>query len=262
MQNAIERIDALDISLFGVIHSQTTDEEKKSLLAIQRATANTYGNYTYLEIGSHLGGSIQPYLVDERCTTIYSIDPRPDQQPDDQGVPCNYQGNSTERMLNLLKTIDSISVPKVKCFDMDSSVVDVAQITPSPQLAFIDGEHTVSAVLSDFQFCKKAVTSDGVIIFHDFQIIFSAIKRICDVLKKQNTHFVAMKLDGSVFGIFFNTSIVYSDPFLAATYDRNQHSLNNWQLQAYGLVLRRWLRNNLPSIVLRALRKLRNLFQK
>lgn len=65
-----DRINNLDISLFNQIQSQTSKDDRLSLLAIQRATAKKHGYYSYLEIGSHLGGTIQPYLLDTLCSSI------------------------------------------------------------------------------------------------------------------------------------------------------------------------------------------------
>ena len=66
MNSFIDRVETLDLSLFGRILSQTTDDDRRSLLAVQRAVAKAHRTYTYLEIGSHMGGSIQPHLVDAR----------------------------------------------------------------------------------------------------------------------------------------------------------------------------------------------------
>src|SRR5688500_15947353 len=125
MSSVVQRVQALDAALFSGIETQTTDEERRSLLAVQRATATRHGSYTYLEIGSHLGGSIQPHLLDPRCTRIFSIDPRPRQQPDDraEGYVYTYENNSTARMLELLQSVDREQVPKITCFDTDASAV-------------------------------------------------------------------------------------------------------------------------------------------
>ena len=77
MRPITERIDDLDLSVFDLVPSQTSDAEKRSLLAVQRAVARRFGAYNYLEIGSHLGGSLQPHVRDPRCAHIDSIDLRP-----------------------------------------------------------------------------------------------------------------------------------------------------------------------------------------
>jgi hypothetical protein len=70
-------IASLDISLFAAISSQTSSNDKRSLLAVQKAVCAINDGYTYLEIGSYIGGSIQPHLLDDRCQQIFSIDKRP-----------------------------------------------------------------------------------------------------------------------------------------------------------------------------------------
>lgn len=222
MNDWIEKIEKLDLSLFESIPSQTSAGDRCSLLAVQRATARKCKEYVYLEIGSHLGGSIQPHLVDDRCNRIYSIDPRPSQQPDDRspGHIAYYDNNSTERMFNMLGSIGYGDVAKIESFDLDASKVDPGKITSSPQIVFIDGEHTKSAVLSDFQFCGKVVSENGTILFHDFYIIYPAILEICNLLDKQHHTHVALKLEDSVFAIFFDSDLVHADPYLASLHKR------------------------------------------
>jgi hypothetical protein len=82
--DASHRIRDLDLSLFDNIPTQTTKADQRALLGVQRAVMTKHEQFTYLEIGSHLGGSIQPYLVNPTCKHIYSIDPRPLSQPDDR----------------------------------------------------------------------------------------------------------------------------------------------------------------------------------
>src|SRR4051812_12044666 len=89
-----DRIAELDLSLFDVIPSQSTSDDKGSLLALQLAVRDAVGEYTYLEIGSYLGGSIQPHLLDPECRKIYSIDKRPRSQPDERGIDYIYENNS------------------------------------------------------------------------------------------------------------------------------------------------------------------------
>jgi Methyltransferase domain len=254
MQSATEQIENLDTELFKAISSQTTEEERQSLLAVQRAVAKKLGNYTYLEIGSHLGGSIQPYLVDNRCKTIYSIDARPLQLPDDRGVTVEYPDNSTARMLELLGKIDPLQVRKITCFDTDASDILADQIATAPQVSFIDGQHTKSSVLSDFQFCHMVTTPDGTIVFHDFQVIYPAIYEICRLLKKQRRRFAALKLAGSVFAVFFDPSLVQSDPYLAEAYARNKHFLNYWRLHVVWKRVYVWIAGILPAPIRKTLK--------
>lgn len=232
MKNAIDKVEALDLSLFNRIDSETSTADRRSLLAVQRATTRRHECYAYLEIGSHLGGSIQPHLADTRCNRIYSIDPRPLQQADDRSElrVCNYERNSTERMLELLKVIAPNEVSKIQCFDMDASEVDLSQIKERPQLALIDGEHTKNAALSDFRFCKNVISNDGTIVFHDFGIIFPAIREICKFLDKKHQKYIPLKLEGSVFAIFFDTDTIRSDPYLMSLYILHKNLLRYYPL--------------------------------
>jgi len=218
LNNWIKKIDKLDLSVFKAIPSQTDNKDKKSLLAIQRATAKKYKKYTYLEIGSHLGGSIQPHLIDNRCKKIYSIDARPTHQPDDRlpGYIAYYNNNSSERMLSMLRNISYGDMTKIECFDTDASKIDLKKITSSPQIIFIDGEHTKSAVYSDFQFCNKVIAKNGTIVFHDFGIIYPAIAKIRNLLKRQHHNHITLKFAGSVFAIFFDLDLVHSDSYLSS----------------------------------------------
>src|SRR5215204_6622213 len=105
MSSFEQAITGLDLNLFEKIKSQSTEHDKQSFLAIQLAVRNLRPQYKYLEIGSYLGGSIQPHLLDDRCERIYSIDKRPLQQPDARGFDYTYLNNSTERMLEQLRDV-------------------------------------------------------------------------------------------------------------------------------------------------------------
>ena len=98
-----ERIARLDLSLFDQIESQTSALDRRSLLACQLAIRSLKGSYVYLEIGSYLGGSLVPHLLDERCEHIFSIDKRQRRPPDARGCPYEYADNSTSRMLENLE---------------------------------------------------------------------------------------------------------------------------------------------------------------
>ena len=100
-----QAIAALDLKLFEKIESQSTEPDKQSLLALQSAVRELRPGYRYLEIGSYLGGSIQPHLLDDKCGHIYSLDKRPLQQPDARGFDYRYLNNSTERMLENLRSV-------------------------------------------------------------------------------------------------------------------------------------------------------------
>jgi hypothetical protein len=236
----IEKIENLDVTLFAHIPSQTSVGDRRSLLAVQRATGRRHESYAYLEIGSHLGGSIQPYLVDHRCMRIYSIDPRPVLLPDDRSPEyvSEYPENSTERMLRLLEAVDPGGISKIQCFETDASKLDRDAIREKPRVAFIDGEHTRDAVLSDFAFCIAVIAPGGAILFHDFYILHGAIAEIVTSLKAEHRDFTALKLDGNMFGIFLDPSLVLSDPFLREWHRRQKRFWTGFRVK---MALRRVL---------------------
>ncbi|MBL0059162.1 MAG: class I SAM-dependent methyltransferase [Elusimicrobia bacterium] len=251
MNKRIDQIDRLDIDVFRIIHSQTTDDDKRSLLAVQRATARNHNEYVYLEIGSHLGGSIQPHLVDARCTKIYSIDSRPSQQNDDRSPGCvvHFEKNTSERMVGMLSRIKDGDSRKIECFDSEVSKVDSKKIIFPPHIAFIDGEHTKKAVLSDFQFCHQTLHKAGTIVFHDFTIVYPAILAICQQMDKKRIAHVPLKLGGEVFAIFFDPDLVHTDPYLKTLYRRKRYFLLYWQARMW---LKKWLPAPLLSFIRRA----------
>lgn len=246
MRTASSAVDALDTSLFQTILSQTSEEERRTLLALQRAVARRYGAYTYLEIGSYLGGSLQPHVADPRCQFIFSVDPRPDCPPDDRtpGQGVTYQGNSKQRMLDSLAAIDERGAAKIICLDSDAKHVPTSRIAPAPHILFIDGEHTHAAALSDFAFCEKVAREDAVIVFHDFGVIHEAVLRICQTLKRAGRAHLPLRLEGSLFAIFFDQALVESDPYLADLHRKYGHLWKRY-------ILKNKLSHYVPDVVLR-----------
>jgi hypothetical protein len=203
-----ERIKNLDITLLGQILSQTTDADKKSLLAVQACTRESMDGYVYLEIGSHLGGSIQPHLVDPRCQWIYSIDKRPSSQPDERGPMYEYPDNSTERMRSLLAAIDPDGVKRIEYIDADTKFIPASSISRAPNLCFVDGEHTPAAVVADFDFCLKVCAVGAVIVFHDAQTVFRGLRSAVSMLKKTGRRFSTHAFSDMVYVICLDASAV------------------------------------------------------
>jgi len=206
-----ELIAARSLDLFRAIPSQMTDADKSSLLAVQKAVRRAVPAYHYLEIGSHLGGSIQPHLLDPRCMSIVSIDPRPPAVKDDRGYDILYKDNSTARMIELLGAVSAGGVARIRTFDLDASAVPSDAIQPRPHLCFIDGEHSEKAVISDFAFCRSVLAPDGVIAFHDADHVFTGLERIIAALRESSIPFHAYVLPSAVFVMEFGTSKIYED---------------------------------------------------
>ena len=171
-----DRIRKLDTTLFASVISETSEDDRRSLLAIHDSVASSLGNYTYLEIGSHLGGTLQTVVADPRCTRVVSIDPRPAWQADDRPEIDGwaYDGNSTERMLECLQAVPDADITKLET--VEASTEDLAPGRfARPDLCFIDGEHTYAAALRDARFCRTVLQGAGVIAFHDVGIVSQAV---------------------------------------------------------------------------------------
>lgn len=168
------RVAALDTSTLARIESETTEADRRSLLALH-ATVAARGPFRYLEIGSHLGGSLQALVADPRCTEIVSIDTRPTSQPDDRGERFAYPGNSTQRMLDQLAEVPGADLGKLRTFETGTDVLNPSDLSGVPDLCLVDGEHTYAAALRDARFCLEAIGDAGVIAFHDSNIVQPAI---------------------------------------------------------------------------------------
>jgi hypothetical protein len=232
------KLQALDLALFSRIPSQSTDEDRRSLLAIQVCAREYIDGYTYLEIGSHLGGSIQPHLQDPRCKKIYSIDNRPPICRDERGPGVDYPGNSTQQMLSLLAAIDSEKVAKVECIDSDTRTISPLRIQHAPNLCFIDGEHTPASVMADFDFCRRVCSRDATIVFHDAQIIFRGLRSVVSRLRKAKSQFSSHAMNDTVYVIGLDASPIPSrlDSFTVQTRSddlwssRNDLRLLKWRI--------------------------------
>ncbi|MEO6192756.1 MAG: class I SAM-dependent methyltransferase [Thermoanaerobaculia bacterium] len=246
------RIAGLDVSLFAAIDSQSDDGDKRSWLALQRLVRRANESYAYLEIGSFLGGSLQPHVLDPRCRKILSIDPRPTAQPDDRGQWFQYEDNSTERMLANLRAVDPDQVSKIVCFDSDARDVDPTRLADRPDLCFIDGEHTLRAVLSDFDFCLRVCAPRAIIFFHDDWVIHPALARILGSLRAQGKPFNAFKLQGSTFAIALGASGLPEDDFIREAAVEGRRFIRRTRA-------RRLLQRSVPSALRPLARRLRGL---
>jgi predicted O-methyltransferase YrrM len=224
-----ELINNLDLKLFEKISSQSSENDKQSLLACQLATREITGGYNYLEIGSYLGGSIQTHLLDEKCLRIYSIDKRPLVQPDARGVAFTYLNNSTARMIENLKQVAPEQIEKITTIDGDTRAINPAEIKDKITLAFIDGEHTDEAVLSDFKFCLKVLATGGAIVFDDAYIIYNGIAGCIEYLKQNSIDFRAYCLPDKLFAIEIGDFPVHQNKAIL------ERLLNNYQGYLYAL---------------------------
>ncbi len=163
---------------FGYIASATSVDDQASLLAIQKAVKST-GPYSYLEIGSHLGGTLQTHIADPLCSRIWSIDKRVSSQPDERGHGTygDYGDNSTRRMLEGLRRIPGADLNKLTVFDCDTQGVPANAIN-LPTYCFVDAEHTDRAIQSDFDFCDRVSGGRLIFVAHDSFILYRGINTI------------------------------------------------------------------------------------
>lgn len=224
MQNFEQLLSDLDLKLFEKIPSQSTDEDKRSFLAVQLAVRELFDGYKYLEIGSYLGGSIQPHLLDEKCSKIYSIDKRPPQQPDERGIDYVYQNNSTARMIEHLKKVAEDKLDKLETIDGDTRQLQAYRIEDKIQFCFIDGEHTDTAVVSDFNFCLDVLDKNGIIAFHDAQITYNGIAECVNSLEKSGRKFRAYSLPHIVFVIEIGDFPIHKNPVIFELLTNNYKS--------------------------------------
>ncbi|MER8752069.1 class I SAM-dependent methyltransferase [Mesorhizobium sp. M1050] len=168
-------IETLDIAIFQV-KTESTLCDRTSFLRVQNFARSVLGHYVYLEVGSHIGGSLFPHLLDPACEAAISVDPRPATQPDERAQVFHYPENSAARMIAVLSDwVPPTEMAKLITVDLDVSDVRPEVIEPRATLALIDGEHTNTACFSDFVGVLPLMKSECIISFHDANLIADAI---------------------------------------------------------------------------------------
>jgi hypothetical protein len=258
-----ERIEQLDLSLFRNALSanpekdllQNTDEDRRTLLALQAVMRRQFPGYTYLEVGSYKGSSLQPHVVDPLCGRILSIDPRPGATPDSRG-PQHYEPVSAASMLEWLKRIPGADVSKIKTFETTTAGMNGKIIGARPQWCFVDGEHTDQAVLADARFCLSVMAENGVIVFHDANLVFDGLQQFLKELSASGRSFHPHILPDSVFIIEVGPArFCESEPMSGRIEE-------NYKAYLAGMAANDWYRRAYHLPVYRVLRKIRRLFPK
>lgn len=243
----------LDTSIFKAITSETTESDRKSILAIQQSIGSHKSRYAYLEIGSYKGGSLQPFLVDPKCTKIFSIDSRELTKIDERGETDFYLGNSTENMFKNLSRHYKSYVSKVIAINGKSSSVDPSRITPKPDIFFIDAEHIDSVVFGDFLFCLGVANKNAVILLHDVNMVIEGYQRCCDFLHRKLANFSAYILPSTLGVIEVGDIALYKHP---AVLDRLRVSYESYLFGMKGIAVYRdiyknYYKNPIVSLFLR-----------
>ena len=196
-------IQRSDPSIFSV-ESQTSLNDRRTLLDLQNIMRMSRESYVYLEIGSHLGGTLIPHLCDPKCRSVLSVDPRPSFQPDERGTDYAYENNSTARMISILQgRVPRGSMLKLRTFDIDATALSHALIGQGVDFAFIDEEHTNRASFRDFLSVLPLLGPHAMVAFHDSNLIFDALTNIETTLRFLGRDFSASYLHDHIYAIGF-----------------------------------------------------------
>ena len=193
----------LDQSYLYPLPSQTFDGDRFWLSHIFHFIRRLHPKYRYTELGSYMGGTLTPALIDERCVDVLSIDLRPDLQADTRQTIFDYSQISTARMLDVLRTRPEFDLGKLTTFDGPADAYDFRE--RKSHFTFIDAEHTDEAVFADFLATYDQMERDGVCAFHDSNLITVGLQNICTFLNHQKRifQFIVFKAS-SVAAIFFD----------------------------------------------------------
>ncbi|MBV9803777.1 MAG: hypothetical protein JO130_11320 [Solirubrobacterales bacterium] len=254
-----DRVEHQDVSLFDQIPALLEVDDRRSLLALHDACAKVHGAFSYLEIGSHLGGSLQALVRDPACDAIASIDARPTWMPDEGGITIAYPDNSSARMLRLLGDLPGASLGKIRTFDVSTTQLSPVDLGLVPSLCFVDGEHTDEAALRDARFCRAAMPDSGCIAFHDAAIVYRGIAQFLRELDAEAVAYSAYFLPATVFVIEFPqaklrdvegvTSLILENYrgylFSLQSNDRYREFFNHWVFREWRTLQRRLLKGRL-----------------
>jgi hypothetical protein len=209
----VQRLNSLDPELLGAIESETTIADKKSLLSLHRACRMRLPEFRWLEIGSHLGGSLQALVQDPACIAIDSIDPRSEVLADERLGSISYPANSTERMLGLLRELPEADVSKITTHEASSKDLDPTAMA-RPDLCFVDGEHTDVSCAQDAAFCRNVLRDRGVIAFHDVWIVYEAVSGFVQSLERVEIPHSLAFLPDSIFVVELGPPQLLNEPAL------------------------------------------------
>ena len=188
------------------IPSQTTPADKVFLLASIALVKQRTNGFSYLEIGSYLGGSLVPFLRDTSCKLVVSVDERERTLEDERNAQYSYLGISQQTMIDKLH---ACGVPTDKLIAHDGSIETFVNTTNTLfDIAFIDGEHTDIACFRDFLWSFPMMRPDSVVLFHDRTLIHKALRMIGLYLRKSGVRFLMFYKAGSeMAGLCFGSYI-------------------------------------------------------
>jgi hypothetical protein len=181
------------------------DNDQASLLAL-RQIVQAEEPCIYLEVGSELGRSLLPALLDPRCVEVHSVDLRPVSTPDERGRSWEY-GVSTEQMRHSLAAAATpAQMAKLKTYDTDTGTFAECFEVPA-NLVFLDAEHTVAAAFQDFLNLQRMLPENCIFAGHDSNLVFDALTNIEAMLHQFNVLFHLAYLSDVVFAFAFGKYI-------------------------------------------------------
>ena len=211
---SLAKLRASDVSVFS-IPSETSTHDKRTLLLVHNIIRNYKPNYIYLEIGSHLGGTLVPHLIDPLCRHIYSVDKRPLSVLDERGVYFDYPDNSTQRMLGVLRQhVSPSALRKLQTFDADISDLNKNQVQKEADLIFIDAEHTNIAMFRDFLTSAQFAGQSFMTVFHDTNLLIDGIHNVETFLQHIGIPFKSYFLPDVVYAVAIRDLIHAADEAL------------------------------------------------
>lgn len=162
-----------DLAAWFPVESQTTEGDRRALIGALLLARRVAGRYRYLEVGSFLGGSLAPFLLDPQCEAILSVDERQRAQPDERGLRFDYAGISAQQMIDGLRA-KGLDTAKLATFDgpIDALPDDGTRY----HLAFVDAEHTDEACFRDAVWTFPRLAPDAVLLFHDSRLVSKALR--------------------------------------------------------------------------------------
>ena len=149
--------------------------------------------YNYLELGSYLGASLVAHLKNPHCQVVMSIDKRSKGKILDERM-IDYAYNETTQ--DMIDELVKHNVPLDKLITLEGTIDDLAS-DRLYDLAFIDAEHTNSAVLHDATKCLEHLAQDAIIMFHDDWIVFTGIEKFEDHVLELAMHARKFKMPHS-----------------------------------------------------------------
>src|SRR5262249_33527669 len=99
-------------------------------------------------------------------------------------------------------------IDTTKLSTFDGSIHELRQKLIGPfDLVFIDGEHTDEGCFRDFIWAFPLVKADSIVLFHDSELIFKALKLVMLLLQRDGKPYSFFKIAGSgisliVFGAY------------------------------------------------------------